>query len=103
LFGHLELHWATCLSLEDHHSAFDAAGRHEISDFEADEVTPSQLAVERQVEEREVARLAGDLEPYSDAPDVNGLKRQLGARRLPNARTAEGREVEHEEPPAIAG
>ena len=50
---------------------------------QADEVTPSQLAVDREVEHGEVAHSVSVLQMDADGPDVFGLERRLLANQLP--------------------
>ena len=73
LFGHFELNGAARLLLKDHDALLHATDRNQITDFETYEVTASQLAVYRQIEESEVAGFGSDLKPNTDAPHVNWL------------------------------
>jgi hypothetical protein len=53
------------------------AGGGYILDPDGDDVTTAQLAVDRQIEHREVANSAFDLELRPDRPDVFGSQRPL--------------------------
>jgi hypothetical protein len=59
-----------CLALRDGHAFPDDAASHEVRDLQADEVAPAEFAVDREIEEREIAEIAGKLEPDADGPDV---------------------------------
>jgi alkylhydroperoxidase/carboxymuconolactone decarboxylase family protein YurZ len=48
-----------------------------VTDPEADQVTATELAVDGEVEHREVARCMGQLQPYADAPDMLRFQRGL--------------------------
>jgi hypothetical protein len=48
-------------SLKDGRSFLDLAGRHDIDDLHADKITAAQFAVDRHVEQSEVAMVLGQL------------------------------------------
>ena len=70
LIGHLEPDWPAGLLLSDGGPIHRVAARRNIIDADGDDVTATQLAVDRQVEQRQIALLALDLELGSDRPDV---------------------------------
>ena len=103
LFGHFELNGPTRFPLKNDDPTLHTVGREYIADLQRDEVAAAQLAVQSQVEQREITSLACNLEPYAYAPHVNWLEGQLCACRLPAGVVADKRDCEHVKPPAIAG
>jgi hypothetical protein len=55
LLGDLKLHWSSGLPLNDHCPVADNTGKRDISDHYGDQVTTSQLAVDREIEERQIS------------------------------------------------
>lgn len=71
-----ELNGALRLALDDGDAFADLIADNEVGDPETDEVTAAQLAVDGQVEQREIAQIARKFEASADRPD---LLRQQGA------------------------
>src|ERR1700731_4655 len=70
LFGHLEPHGHAGLLLA-HRRAFNGVSvRRNVLDLESDDIATAQLAVDRQIEHRQVALAVCDLELGPDRPDV---------------------------------
>lgn len=65
------------LSFVLHHSRAcrDLVSMADISDFECDQVTAAQLAVDAQIEERKLSYAPFHLEPDAKCPDILGLER----------------------------
>jgi hypothetical protein len=55
LLGDLELDWSSGFPLNDHCPVADNTGKRDISDHYGDQVTTSQLAVDREIEERQIS------------------------------------------------
>jgi hypothetical protein len=63
--------------------AFDRVSvRCYVKDAEADHVTPSELAVDGEIEERQISLPPHHLQARADGPDVFGKKRRLRADEL---------------------
>jgi hypothetical protein len=82
LFRDLEQNGATCLAL-DH----GGAGAHPsiegyIIDPERNQITGSQLAVERQIEQGQITNPLCDLEPDPNGPDLPSLERRFRSNQL---------------------
>src|SRR4051794_6853145 len=73
----LELHGALSLVLHHHGPSSDLLAVADVPDLEADEVAAAQLAIDSQVEERELAHPAFHLEANTKCPDVLDLERCL--------------------------
>jgi hypothetical protein len=78
LLCEFELHGVSCLALADAGSISRYAVGSNVLDFNADDVTPSQLAVDSNVEHRKIACLAVDLKLGTDRPHVLGPQGRLG-------------------------
>src|SRR5438477_5510821 len=72
-----------CLALADRCSLHGVALRGDILDFQAHNVAASELAVDRDIEERQIASSACDLKSRPDRPHVFGLEWRFGSRELP--------------------
>ena len=70
LFGDLEPNWTTSLPLAHCCTINRIAVGRNILDPEAHYITPSQFTINREVEERDVSRVLGKLQPRSNSPDV---------------------------------
>lgn len=71
LLGDFELNGVTCPALKDLGTAADLAACTNVSNPKRDQVAASQLAVDRQIEERQVAAFPSDLRgPGSPRPLV---------------------------------
>jgi hypothetical protein len=77
LLGQFELDGATSLSLADGRSVDRISMWSNILDLEADDVATAKLAVDRQIEQRQVPRSISDLKARADGPNVLGLQRRL--------------------------
>jgi len=75
VLGHFELDGSSGLALDDRYAVADGAAHHEVTDFEADEVTAAQLAVDRQIEEGQVAKIARDFESCTNGPNLSWQER----------------------------
>ena len=83
LLGDFESDRPACLLLADRCPIHGVAVRGDILDFQAHNVAAPKLAIDRDIEERQIASSAGDLKPRPDRPDVFGLERRFGPRELP--------------------
>jgi hypothetical protein len=70
LLGDLELDRLTGLALPDRGSIDGVTAGRNIRYPKSNQVTPSQLAINRQIEESEISLLAEHVESGSDCPDV---------------------------------
>jgi hypothetical protein len=68
------------LALRDRHALADDAANQEVRDLETDQIAPAEFAVDRQIEESEIAAIAGKLEPDADGPDMLGQEGGVFAR-----------------------
>src|SRR5437868_5543014 len=83
LLGDFKSDRPACLALADACPIRCVAVWGDIVDFQAHNVAAAKLAVDRDIEERQIASSAGDLKPGPDRPDVFGLEWRFGARELP--------------------
>src|SRR5258708_29945954 len=74
LLGDFESDRPACLVLADRCPIHGVAVRGDILDFQAHNVAASKFAVDRDIEERQIASSAGDLKSRPDRPDVFGLE-----------------------------
>jgi hypothetical protein len=58
------------------------ATRCDVIDFEHHEITTTQLTIDSEIKQRQVANAAFDLKPSPDGPDVLGAKRRLRSNDL---------------------
>ena len=87
-----ERHGPVRLALHDRGALSKRAGRGQIAHSQGDEITTSELAVDRTVEERQIAHATGVHQSLADRPDVFGLQRRLGSDdpvRIPRADMAD--------------
>jgi len=77
LLGDLELNRALGLPLHDNGASGDAFAVCDVTHLESYQVTGSELAVDRQVEQGKVADAVGDLKAHPDGPDVFELEGRL--------------------------
>jgi hypothetical protein len=82
-FHQLEDNGSACLALHDGGSGPDAARQNHVSDAEVHKIAASQLAVDREIEQREIAYavLVSELGP--DCPDIFRFERRFGADQKP--------------------
>lgn len=66
VFGDLELDGSARLLLDDSGSRFYVSAGGDIADFEPDQITASQLAVDREVEQRKISDIAIE---FKSCPD----------------------------------
>ena len=78
LRGNFELHGAAGLLLDNRGAPFQRAGRHDVRQPQRHNVAASQLAIQGNVEQRQVTHAALDLKAHADRPDVHGSQGQLG-------------------------
>jgi HEAT repeat protein len=72
--GDLELNRFPGLALKHGRPLPDMPGGEDVDDFQADEVASAKLAVDRNIEEHEVADAIGELQLDADCPNMLGLK-----------------------------
>jgi hypothetical protein len=72
-----ELDRMTGLALRDRHAFTDDASDHEVRNLQADQIASTKLAVDCEIEQRKVAKIAGKLEAHADGPYVLGQERAL--------------------------
>ncbi|KIN76960.1 hypothetical protein Z950_1128 [Sulfitobacter mediterraneus KCTC 32188] len=58
------------LALDNGHAFPNSVTDNEISDFKTNEVTTSQLAIDRKIKERQVPEVAREFQPGADGPDL---------------------------------
>lgn len=75
--GNLEAHRFLCLALQDRCPLFDLTRRHHIDDFHLHQVTTAKLAVDRNVEQLEVALVLGQFKSHPDRPNMLRFQRSL--------------------------
>ena len=75
--GDLKPNWLLSFALKDRCPLLDLAGCHDINDLHPNQVTAPQFAVDRHVEEREIAVVLREFKPDTDRPDVFWLQRAL--------------------------
>ena len=80
--GDFELHRALGLLLHDRGATRDSQAVGNVPDTQLDQVACAQLAVNRQVEERQVAGAARQLQAHPDSPYFLQLERGLLANEL---------------------
>src|SRR5450432_723278 len=77
LFAQFKSDWPSCFLLSDRCAIRRVSARSDILDSDRDDVTATQLAVDRQIEHGEVPCAAFDLEFRPDRPDVFWSQRRL--------------------------
>ena len=77
VLGDLELYRAAGLALDNRHAFADVAADHQVGDLEANEIAATQLAVDREVEERQVAEIAREFEARTNGPNLLRQQRAL--------------------------
>ena len=82
LLGDLELHRSLGLLLHDHGPVGDPGIVGDVPNPKSNQIAPAQLAVDRQVEQRQIKILVGQLEPDPDVPDFPQLERGLLANQF---------------------
>jgi hypothetical protein len=70
LLGDFELNWSARFLLDYCRSVANRPARAHVVDFEPNEVAAPELAVNGQIDHREIAFAALQLEPHPDRPDV---------------------------------
>ena len=73
LCGDLELNGPACFLLDDGDPRGDVVCRADVEESQLDEIAAPQFAVDRQIEEGQIPRLASQLEADPDAPDLSQL------------------------------
>jgi len=73
----LKLHRSLRFALDDRRAGGHVVAMADVSDFETDEITAAQFAVDPQVEECKLANPTIDLEAGAKRPDVLHLERRL--------------------------
>lgn len=80
--GDLELNWALRLVLHDACTRVDAVAVSDVANMQADQIAAAKLGVDGEIEERQVSRLAAELQAYADGPDVGEAERGPLAREF---------------------
>jgi hypothetical protein len=75
LFGDLELDRPACLALDHRGAVLDTPPNAHVAHSEPHKVAPSQLAIDGEIEEREVASTLFKLEADADRPNLPRLER----------------------------
>lgn len=70
VFSKFELHRALCLALDHRYPFTNALGFDQIGNSEFDQVATAQLAVDCDVEQRDIAQVPCEFEPRTDCPDL---------------------------------
>ncbi len=82
-------------ALQHRRPFFDLSGRHDIDDFHSRKVTAAQLAVDRHIEQSQIAMAFSKFQPDTDRPDMFGLQWSLLTNDAPliprGAKCANGR------------
>lgn len=73
-FGQFKLDGAAGLLLDDHSALSHTATGDNVADSQGYQVTASQLAVNRQIEQGLITPFPFDLESDTDCPDLSGLQ-----------------------------
>jgi hypothetical protein len=73
----LEADRFTRLALDDRSAVLDLSGSIDVSDLQFYQVAAPQLAVDGEIEKRQLSYLLGNLKTHSDCPDVFRRKRSL--------------------------
>jgi hypothetical protein len=76
-FGNFELTRPARLFLNDGCAVSNTAASADIVDLWSDEITASELAIDGEIEQREVTRSLLELEPHPNCPDIFRLQRTL--------------------------
>lgn len=82
-FGNLEPHRFLGFVLQHRCPFFDLCGRHDIDDFHPHKVTAAQLAVDRHIEQSQIAIVFSKFQPDTDRPDMFGLQWSLLTNNAP--------------------
>ena len=70
VFRHIELNGPTSLALDDGDTLSDTFANYEIRDFQANKVTTAQLAIDGQVEQRQIPEVSNELKPGTNGPNL---------------------------------
>ena len=79
VFRDFELNGALRFALNDRHPLANGRADHQIAHADPNQIAAAQLAVDREVEEREIAGIARHLKADPDRPDLLRLERSLDA------------------------
>src|SRR5271154_890120 len=82
LLGDLKLHWSLGLLLHDNRAGRNMATLNQIVNAQPDQITPSQLAVDGEVKQREFPGPMIQLQSNPDGPDLLQLQRRFLAEQL---------------------
>ena len=83
VLGYFELNWPPGLVLDDGCAIANAAAGDEVHDLEPNQITAARFAVDREIEQREVAQVVCELEPRSNGPDLPWQERTFLADQPP--------------------
>ena len=83
-FEQLELNWSAGLSLHYDRPCADAARADKVADANLDDVAPSELAIDGEVEQRPIPKPSLAVKPEPDGPYLLRLKRPLCAQYSPS-------------------
>jgi hypothetical protein len=81
-FRDFELDWAPCLLLEHERTRRHDLAMADIANSQLHQITSSQLAVDRQIEQSKISAPSGDLQTYADCPNLFELEWCLLAHKL---------------------
>jgi hypothetical protein len=82
LFGDLKPYRPAGLRLADRRAINGVSVRGNVLDFESDDIATTQLAVDGEIEQRQVALAVSHLKLGADRPDVFWPQRRLGSGQL---------------------
>jgi len=82
LFSQLELDWSLRLPLQHHGTSRYSVALRYVTDAQAHEIAATELAVQREIEERELPSSLGELQANADCPDLLEAQRWLLAHEL---------------------
>ena len=77
LVSNFKLNWPFGLPLHDDRSSRHLAAKRDIPDPDSDQVAGSQLAVDGEIEQREITNPSSDLQADPDGPDLVSFQRRL--------------------------
>jgi len=77
MLGNFELYRALGLALNHRHTFADPVSCDKIGHFQSDEIATPQLAVEREIKQRQVPEIARKFEPGTNGPDLLRQQRTL--------------------------
>jgi hypothetical protein len=73
-----ELNWAARLLLNYHCPRSQLSARHQVTDFDLDQITASQFAVDRKIKQRPVSKSVLAIQMKPNSPYLSRFQRTLG-------------------------